>query len=113
MGLTLVLESSLEGALGLGIIKPKASERGREMKIGIRVVVEYLLISITAFLTTVMVLLVLFLGVKNIIEGRYFLYNIIEILQNRLMDPRLLLFYMPPVGGAIFEMVKERNKFHD
>ena len=106
-------EKLIRGALGLGILKPKASERGRGMKIVMRVVVEYLLVSIIAFLTTVVVFSVLFSGIKNIIEDRDFLYNIIGMLQDHLMDSRLLLFYMLTVGGAIFEMVKERSKFHD
>lgn len=81
------------------------------MRIVLRVV-EYLLVSIAAFLTTVVVFLVLFSGIKNIMEGRDFLYNIIGMLQDDLMDSRLLLFYMPTVGWLIFELVKERDKFH-
>ena len=101
----------IQRGFGLGASKPKVPERGRGMRIVLRVV-EYLLVSIAAFLTTVVVFLVLFLGIKNIMEGRDFLYNIIGVLQYNLMDSRLLLFYMLTAGGSIFELVKERDKFH-
>ena len=70
-------------------------------------VVECLAVSAIGFLTTFVALLVLFLGFKNIIEGQNFFYSILEILRDDLMDPRLLVFYIPAVSWLIIKEVKK------